>query len=308
MKYTIFPKIAVATLLLIALPLCSACGEPNSTPTAKNLTSQPAPKAAANWQEKVSGKENPVVLLQTTLGDIYVELLPKVAPKTVANFLGLAEGTTEFKDAATGKMVNRPYYDGTLFFRVIPNFMIQGGDQTNSGSGSAGYKFEDEISATALNLDKQAGPADPRTIQGIAQSRLFKKYNITDQASQAAAFAKHGQKKINEDFNKEGQWVSQNIKGMSKRKVYEMMGYVYQDTLPSLPMAQGVLAMANSGPNTNGSQFFITEKDARHLDGKHTVFGRVLIGNDVVARITHVPVNGSRPKTDVVLTKVERLN
>ncbi len=138
---------------------------------------------------------------QTSLGDIVVKLLPEKAPKTVANFVGLAEGTREWKDPRTGQPVKRPLYDGTVFHRVIPDFMIQGGDPLGTGTGGPGYRFEDEI-----------GP-DNR-------------------------------------FDR-----------------------------------PGLLAMANAGPNTNGSQFFITEVPTRHLDRGHTIFGEVVQGLELVRKI-----------------------
>ncbi len=95
---------------------------------------------------------DPVAVIKTSMGDVHVELFAKEAPKTVANFLGLAEGTKEFKDPKTGEMVKRPYYDGLKFHRVIDDFMIQGGCPLGTGSGDPGFKFEDEIDATALGL------------------------------------------------------------------------------------------------------------------------------------------------------------
>ena len=138
---------------------------------------------------------------KTSVGDIVVRLLAEKAPKTVENFLGLAEGTREWTDPRSGQKQKKPLYDGTVFHRVIPDFMIQGGDPLGTGTGGPGYKFADEI-----------GP----------------------------------------------------------------------DNKFSKP---GLLAMANAGPNTNGSQFFITEKSTPHLDDKHSVFGQVVAGNDVVQAI-----------------------
>jgi len=137
---------------------------------------------------------------ETSAGKIGVRLLTARAPKTVANFVGLATGTREWTDPRTGKKSKKPLYDGTVFHRVIPNFMIQGGDPKGTGTGDPGYRFEDEVHA-----DDAFRP--------------------------------------------------------------------------------GMLAMANSGPNTNGSQFFITEVATAHLNGKHTIFGEVVCGLDLVARI-----------------------
>ena len=143
--------------------------------------------------------------LQTNHGEIHVELYDDDAPKTVANFLKLA------RDG---------FYDGVVFHRVIPDFMIQGGDPTGTGRGGPGYQFEDEIN-------------DHRVVRGA-------------------------------------------------------------------------LAMANAGPNTNGSQFFIvTTQEASWLDGKHTVFGRVADGMDVVDAISDVETDaGDRPRRDVVIERV----
>jgi peptidyl-prolyl cis-trans isomerase A (cyclophilin A) len=151
---------------------------------------------------------------QTSAGDIVVKLLPEKAPKTVENFLGLAEGTREWKDPRSGSLVKKPLYDGTVFHRVIPEFMIQGGDPLGTGTGGPGYKFADEI-----------GP-DNR-------------------------------------FDR-----------------------------------PGLLAMANAGPNTNGSQFFITEVPTPHLNRGHTIFGEVVKGGDLIARIARMG------NAKVTLTKV----
>jgi len=140
---------------------------------------------------------------QTSMGTIVVKLLPEKAPVTVANFVGLAEGTKEWTDPRSGqKQAGKPLYDGTMFHRVIPDFMIQGGDPLGTGTGGPGYKFQDEI-----------GPDNK--------------------------------------FNK-----------------------------------PGLLAMANAGPGTNGSQFFITEIATPWLDKGHTIFGEVVKGGDLVPKIT----------------------
>jgi peptidyl-prolyl cis-trans isomerase A (cyclophilin A) len=155
---------------------------------------------------------------QTTAGDIVVRLLPEKAPKTVENFLGLAEGTREWTDPRTGSKVKTPLYDGTSFHRVIPQFMIQGGDPLGTGTGGPGYRFADEI-----------GPDNK--------------------------------------FDR-----------------------------------PGLLAMANAGPNTNGSQFFITEVPTPHLNRGHTIFGEVVKGEDLIAKIARMG-NGKVKLTKVVITR-----
>ncbi len=158
---------------------------------------------------------------QTSMGTIVVKLFTADAPKTVENFVGLATGAKGWKDPNSGQQQdNKPLYDGTLFHRVIPNFMIQGGDPLGTGTGGPGYKFEDEF---------QSGKT----------------------------------------FDK-----------------------------------PGILAMANSGPNTNGSQFFITEVPTPHLNNHHTIFGEVVKGMDIVIAITHAPAPGTRPNPPITLTKL----
>jgi len=161
-------------------------------------------------------------LINTSEGAIVCRLFDKDAPKTVANFVDLAEGKRDWTHPSTGKKSKDRLYDGTIFHRVIPSFMIQGGDPMGSGMGGPGYKFEDETKGSSHRFDKP-----------------------------------------------------------------------------------GKLAMANSGPNTNGSQFFITVAPTEWLTGKHTIFGEVVEGYDVVEKISSVPRGGQdRPKKDVVLQSV----
>jgi peptidyl-prolyl cis-trans isomerase A (cyclophilin A) len=171
----------------------------------------------------VAGNGELRALLSTTLGDIEVHLFEKEAPNTVANFVGLALGTIPWKDPKTGQEVKgRSLYAGTIFHRVIPQFMIQGGDPRGDGTGGPGYRFEDEINPS-LRHDRP-----------------------------------------------------------------------------------GKLSMANSGPNTNGSQFFVTEVPTPWLDGKHAIFGEVVRGMEVVKSIIAAPRGpGDRPKTAVAINEVK---
>jgi peptidyl-prolyl cis-trans isomerase A (cyclophilin A) len=159
----------------------------------------------------------------TNHGTFKVRLIDDHAPTTVANFVDLATGKREWKDPRDGQRKSEPLYNGTVFHRVIPRFMIQGGDPQGTGMGGPGYRFEDEC--------PPGGPKFERA---------------------------------------------------------------------------GLLAMANAGPNTNGSQFFVTLGPTPHLNGKHTIFGEVTEGMEVVEAIGNVETGTQdRPKKDVVLERVE---
>jgi peptidyl-prolyl cis-trans isomerase A (cyclophilin A) len=164
-------------------------------------------------------KPGTYAIFKTSEGTIVTELFEKDAPETVANFIGLAEGTKKWESRSKK---GDKLYDGTIFHRVIPDFMIQGGDPEGTGMGGPGYRFADETRGS-----------------------------------------RHG----------------------------------FQE--------KGKLAMANAGPNTNGSQFFITVAPTTWLTGKHTIFGEVVEGYDVVEKISKVARDGmDRPKTPVVLESV----
>ncbi|HZO99890.1 MAG TPA: peptidylprolyl isomerase [Terriglobia bacterium] len=155
------------------------------------------------------------------MGRIVCRLFPDKAPETVRNFVGLARGTKRWEDLKTNTWVQRRFYDGLTFHRVIPGFMIQGGDQLGNGTGGVGYQFKDEFSPD-LRFDKP-----------------------------------------------------------------------------------GRLAMANAGPNTNGSQFFITVAPTPHLNNHHTIFGEVVEGQDVADAISQVPRDADdKPKTPVIIKKL----
>ncbi len=164
---------------------------------------------------------NPRAVFQTNLGSFTIELFADKAPKTVANFVGLATGTKEWTDPKTRQQVKRPLYDGLVFHRIIENFMIQGGCPLGRGTGGPGFRFNDEFHPDL----RHTGP--------------------------------------------------------------------------------GILSMANSGPHTNGSQFFVTLVPCPWLDMRHSVFGRVVDGMDVVEAIGSVRTGAQdRPAQEVRLESV----
>ncbi len=159
----------------------------------------------------------------TSEGAFTIRLFDTEAPDTVANFVGLAEGTKEFTDPKTGKKATRPFYNGLIFHRIIDGFMIQGGDPLGTGTGGPGYTFRDEFHATLRHTKA------------------------------------------------------------------------------------GILSMANAGPGTNGSQFFITLAATPWLDNRHSVFGEVVEGMDVVKRIGSTPTSkpGDRPVKPITLESID---
>jgi peptidyl-prolyl cis-trans isomerase A (cyclophilin A) len=164
----------------------------------------------------------PTAEFETSMGTFTARLMPDHAPIAVANFVDLATGKREWRDPRDGERKTEPLYNGTVFHRVIPDFMIQGGDPEGTGRGGPGYRFEDEC--------PPGGPSFDRA---------------------------------------------------------------------------GLLAMANAGPNSNGSQFFVTVVPTDWLTGKHTIFGEVTEGMDVVESISRVETGADdKPATDVVIEKI----
>ncbi len=212
----------IGTFLALAVSVYATC---LAAPAAAQSPARATPRATPPIQKEQTLTPGLYARFDTTQGTFVVRLFEDRAPKTVANFVGLAEGT---KDPATGKPAQgKPFYDGLIFHRVIDGFMIQGGDPEGTGRGGPGYTFADEF--------------DPKL--------------TFDRA--------------------------------------------------------GLLAMANRGPATNGSQFFITLDATPWLDNKHTIFGEVVEGMDVVRKIGHVKTGaGDRPVTPVVITHltIERIS
>lgn len=277
--------------LLKAL-FCSA-GLLASLAQAADAPTAAAPAAAAD--------ANPLVRLDTSMGEIIIELFPREAPETVANFLGLAEGSKPFTDPQTGEQVTRPFYDGLIFHRVIDGFMLQGGDPLGNGQGGPGYEFRDEINARSLGLDMMPVLDEdgyPHANLGVQDQSGFQR------AVLRPLYAKLGidsQEKLDSRLDE----VESTLRGMTLMDAYQNQGYQYEESHPSHAPLRGAVAMANAGPNTNGSQFFINLADTPWLSGKHTVFGRVREGMDVVDAIGKVPVNAlDRPLQPVTINSI----
>ncbi|MEO6951998.1 MAG: peptidylprolyl isomerase [Polyangia bacterium] len=211
---TVFTLALFAIPALPALAYAQAAPDPVATHT---ITVEDATKGMKGTGPLVAKLD--VEQAGKPFGSFTCELFEKQAPKTVANFVGLARGTRPFFNPTTKAWEKKAFYDGLVFHRVIPDFMVQGGDPLGTGTGNPGYQFEDEFVDT-LKMDKP-----------------------------------------------------------------------------------GVLAMANSGPHTNGSQFFITEKATPWLNGRHTIFGQCEPA-DLVKKMTSVPSVHDRPNETLTIKKV----
>jgi len=202
-------------LLLVAVLIVTFLWSQTTEKTAPEPAPSPAPEIKLNQPPGL------YAVFDTSMGRVVCRLFPDKAPETVKNFVGLTKGTKRWYDDKKKTWVKRRYYDGLTFHRVIPKFMIQGGDQLGTGSSNVGFTFKDEFS-------------------------------------------------------------------------------------PDLTFADpGKLAMANSGPNTNGGQFFITVAPTEWLNNHHSIFGEVVKGQDVVDMIVQVPRNANdKPQKPVVMRKV----
>lgn len=183
----------------------------------------PNPSEASSDDDAWRTKPGMYAVFHTNHGELVCVLFPEKAPETIANFVGLAEGTKAWTHPRTGEeKEGARFYDGLIFHRVIPNFMIQGGCPLGTGTGGPGYKFGDEFH-DSLKFDRP-----------------------------------------------------------------------------------GRLAMANAGPGTNGSQFFITEVPTEWLNNKHSIFGQLIAGDDVVRKMARLPQSRSnKPNEDVLLERLE---
>ena len=214
-----------AAMLLLA---CFAAACAGGREPAQQIENTEGEESAMSNSKAEAPVQDPgtYAVFETNLGSFTVRLFTDEAPKTTANFIGLAEGTKSFTDPKTGQEAQRPFYDGIIFHRVIDGFMIQGGDPLEQGIGGPGYEFEDEFH-------------------------------------------------------------------------------------PKLRHSKpGILSMANAGPNTNGSQFFITVAPTQHLDNRHSVFGEVVRGMDVVYKIAKAPTGrNDKPVNDIVMqhVKIQRI-
>ena len=258
-------------------------------------------QAEAKTEEKAP-PPNPVYILTTNQGEMELELFLDAAPETVESFIGLAEGTKEFTNPKTGEKEKRPYFDGLIFHRVIKDFMIQGGCPLGTGTGSPGFTFKDEINGKALGLDMLKvlpQPQTPHPWLGVRDQASFQRTVVMPLAEKLGI-------KSPEEFEARRKEFEEALEKLTLLELYEAQGYQYDEKLKSRPPVRGSLAMANSGPNTNGSQFFLNLQDTPWLTGKHTVFGQVVKGFDILDKIGAVKTVRDKPVEDVKILSIKR--
>lgn len=243
-------------------------------------------------QETNQSLQKPTVLIKTELGDVTVELWPDIAPVTVENFIGLADGTKEWTDLKSGQKVKRPFYDGLNFHRIIDDFMIQGGCPNGDGSGNPGYAFEDECFEQG---EKLSGPILDENMAIEVYLKILQPYfNANPDADPELT-------KIAESCNEQQSGrplMVHDVEYYMQKTGTEKA--IYRNGKLKAKVAYATICMANAGPNTNGSQFFIVTKKAGcdWLDGKHTVFGKVVGGMDIVHKIEKSAANaGAQPSS-----------
>ena len=236
---------------------------------------------------------NPLVLLSTSTGDIYIELLSNEAPNNVENFLALAHGEVEFVDPNSNARFKPRYFDGMQFHRVIPGFVIQAGSPFHNPLGAPENLLSDEINANSLGLDRlpvmdEQGNINPILNIGnriefheVLLKPLFDLLNIKTET-----------KVLERQYE-----ILDILQGLTVKEAYENQGYRYQEDLPTRGITRGIVALANAGPDENGPEFFIALQDSPWLNGKHTVIGRIVEGietADTIATNEVEPVNPSR--------------
>jgi peptidyl-prolyl cis-trans isomerase A (cyclophilin A) len=287
-------------------------GTTSGTPGTVAATTPPAPAlpmlnatfGGRTQQVQVEDLANPMVVIDTNRGSMLFELFPKEAPQIVANFLGLADGSKAWVDPLTATEVQRPFYDGLAFHRVVKDALIQGGSPTPDGQGYPGFFLPDEINAASLGLDRMSvldQSGEPNPVLGIRDQEDFQEgllkplYDSLGIRSTAQL-----ETRVSE--------VDQKLRALTVQQLFELRGYHYRGDLVSRAPVRGVIAMASTAPDQNGSQFFITLADADWLLGRHTVFGKIRAGLEVLDTIGRANVDAAdRPQPEITIMSVRTL-
>jgi peptidyl-prolyl cis-trans isomerase A (cyclophilin A) len=259
--------------------------------------------------QAMENPNNPLLLMRTSRGAIFMELFPESAPRNVANFVALAQAQVPLFDVTTDSMVQPNYYDGMTFHRVMKNYLIQAGAPRQPGAPVPEYQLDDEINARQFGLheikvlDALGKPHDWLNLKNNEDFQhevlvpLYRQLEIrTPEALETRQFAVHDA-----------------LQDMTLMQAYQNQGYRYNDRLISRAPLRGSVAMAGSGPNTNNAEFFITMIDAPWLVGKATIIGQVVEGLDIVDRINQsAAMRGNSttpsPNTGTMIFDIRQVN
>ena len=260
---------------------------------------------AVSARAAMDSQANPLVVINTSEGDIYMELYQREAPRNVANFLALVNGLVEIIDPASGQIFSPQYYDGMRLHRVIPGLLIQTGSPRNSVFGDPQQNLADEINARSLGLDRMPLILDNGSINPVlpVSNRaefeelvlvpLYRRMNLGS----------------NEEVANNEHDIAERLRAMTVMQVYENLGYRFTEQFSTRPVSPGTVALANSGPNTNGPEFFINvSNDTQWLTGRYTVIGHVVEGMDVVNQINQTAIEARGLSTQgTVIYRVRQL-
>lgn len=248
---------------------------------------------------------NPLIQIKTSKGDVFVELFPDEAPDNVTQFRALAAGEMVLVDENTDTAYTPRYYNGMSFHRVIPDFLIQAGSPHRNPLGGPARLLDDEINADALGLgDKLVLTPDGSTnallnlvtkddFANQVLTPLYREMNITSA----------------EDVIARQDQIAERLKTLTVKELYEFQGYKYVTNGPSHEVIRGTVALANTGPDSNGPEFFISLRDNPQLSGKHTVIGKVLEGMDIVDTIGQTPMAPTATsRISTIIYSVEEVN
>lgn len=259
----------------------------------------------ASASAAMEDSQNPLLLINTSQGDIYLELFPNEAPLNVANFLALAAGEVELIDEATGTGFKPRYFDGMRFHRVIPGFIIQAGSPHYHPLGTPDEVLTDEINADFLGLNRQSvlhpngsfnsllNIGDQHDFKDQILQPIYRSLNIENQS----------------DLQTQQFEVLAEIVGVTVKQLYQLQGYQYQTAHPSRAIGRGIVALANSGPDSNGPEFFISLVRSDWLSGKYTVIGKVVEGMTTVDSIAGIAIESqSFSRASTVIYSMRRIN
>lgn len=235
---------------------------------------------------QMEDQTNPLVELSTSKGTIYLELYAEEAPENVSQILALMAGEVELVDEATNTPFKPRYYDGMIFHRSVPGFLIQTGSPYLSPVGAPKRLLQDEINASALGLASEnvlAPDASTNPRLNLVSEEDFKTHVLLPLYKELDIT--NGPDVLNRQDT-----ILNRLTNMTIKELYELQGYRYVEDRFSHSNLKGTVALANTGPNTNGPEFFINLADSPRLDGKHTVIGSVVEGLDVAETIGSIEI------------------